>query len=255
MIWADQGSSTPSTLRALTGVDFTSWTQSGSTPNTQYTFQAAATNGILQTTRTAPFSQFTLAAPPRPDLNVACDQTTGSTPSYPTVTFNNPAGFGPGIDGENPHRVTKFLYVWDTKTTHTFTSNELQWNQGALKFEPSTAASYFLHLQSINEMDFTGATYDFGPFNIIPLMGTPTNFTIDAVQTNWIKYSWSDNSAAETGFKMWGDPGPTSPLTLRDTTPANYTAWTWGNLTPNTQYSLQISSCLSACCSSVLTLQ
>ena len=70
----------------------------------------------------------------------------------------------------------------------------------------------------------------------------PTNPAGLPLGTGSIRWSWSDNSDNETGFKVWADPGAGIPATLRTTTLSNVTSWTMSGLAVNTPCSLQVAA-------------
>jgi len=70
----------------------------------------------------------------------------------------------------------------------------------------------------------------------------PTSPGADSITTTAIRWTWSDQSNNETGFKVWADPGGAAPTTLRATTAANATSWTMSALQPNTQYAFQVAA-------------
>ena len=89
-IWADAGSGTPTTLRTTTGAGVTSFAYDSLTPNSQHSFQTAATGSGGDSAPTAPFSAWTLAAvPPAPTVaasgSYACNITVNGG-SNPTTT-------------------------------------------------------------------------------------------------------------------------------------------------------------------------
>ena len=65
---------------------------------------------------------------------------------------------------------------------------------------------------------------------------TPTATGMTATQIVW---GWRDRSSDESGFKVWTDPGTSSPSTLRTTTAANIISWKQTGLAVNTLYSFQ----------------
>ncbi len=75
-----------------------------------------------------------------------------------------------------------------------------------------------------------------------PLPTAPTNPGTTAIGADTIAWTWQDNSADETGFKVYDDPGAGPPATLRTTTAADATSWAHGGLTPNTQYAFQVAA-------------
>lgn len=63
-VWADSGTAAPTTLRKITAAGITAWQQTGLNPNTQYSFQVAATNYGGDSSKTANYTTWTLAAVP-----------------------------------------------------------------------------------------------------------------------------------------------------------------------------------------------
>lgn len=62
-IWADPWTAAPTTLRTISEANLNDWTMSGLNSNTPYTFQVAATNQNGDSSRTAPFTTWTLIQP------------------------------------------------------------------------------------------------------------------------------------------------------------------------------------------------
>ena len=174
-IWADPGMTTPTTLRASTAEDDASWIYGGLTPNTQYAFQAAATNAAGDSLRTSIHTTFTLAAAPAVGGNVLPSSPVGvGQPLGTTFSFSNPVGFGSGTHGGGAFAVSAFRYAWDDKPTHAFSGDEALWNAGSLAWTPTEAGRSYLHLQAINAAGAaTPQTLDLGPFNV----GLPATFT------------------------------------------------------------------------------
>lgn len=63
-VWDGPGAGAPATLRTVTAANATMWAHTGLPPNSQHTFQVAATNVIGDSGKTAPLSAWTLAAAP-----------------------------------------------------------------------------------------------------------------------------------------------------------------------------------------------
>ena len=90
-VWADEGALNPTTLRTTTDANATSWTMTGLSPNTDYTFQVAATNYVGDSDRSSSYTAWTLAATPvAPALsnvqNGSIDVTIGSGDGNPAGT-------------------------------------------------------------------------------------------------------------------------------------------------------------------------
>lgn len=58
-LWADQGTGAPQTLKTTTAAGVTSWTQTGLTPNTPYTFQVSAVRGGTESARSDALTTWT----------------------------------------------------------------------------------------------------------------------------------------------------------------------------------------------------
>jgi hypothetical protein len=81
-------------------------------------------------------------------------------------------------------------------------------------------------------------------FRFPPPPAAPSNPSATDIATDAITWTWQDNSADETGFKVFCDIGSSTPTTYRVTTPANTTSWTQAGLIPNTQYTARIAATL-----------
>ena len=68
----------------------------------------------------------------------------------------------------------------------------------------------------------------------------PGNPGSTSIGTDTITWTWQDNSSSETGFKVYDDPGSSSPTTLQTTTPADTEQWQHNGLNVNTQYTFQV---------------
>lgn len=62
------------------------------------------------------------------------------------------------------------------------------------------------------------------------------------VGTDWITWTWEDTVSAETGFRVWSDPGVARPETLRTTTAPDVFSWTQTGLSPNTAHTFQVAA-------------
>jgi hypothetical protein len=87
----------------------------------------------------------------------------------------------------------------------------------------------------------TGSTCGAVP-KMLWIPADPENPGATAIGTNTITWTWNDNSANETGFKVWADLGSNTPTTLRTTTAANVTSWQQDGLSPNMQYTVQVAA-------------
>jgi PKD domain-containing protein/VCBS repeat protein len=181
-VYADPGASTPTTLRTTTAANVESWPYTDLTANVLYAFQVAAANGVGDSTRTSLITAHSLANTPVHGYSILCDCSVFVWyPMGTTFRFSNPAGFSSSTHGGSMHMISLFRYVWDAIDTHTFSGSEAEWNSGALVISPTSAGSYYLHLQSLNaDTAANPATLDYGPFVIDE--SAPT-FTPTSTQT------------------------------------------------------------------------
>lgn len=70
----------------------------------------------------------------------------------------------------------------------------------------------------------------------------PANPSTTTITSTSIAWSWQDQSADETNFKVWTDPGAVTPSTLSTITPANTSSWTQTGLAVNALYSFQVAA-------------
>ena len=75
-VWSDPGAAAPTTLRVTVGAYMTMWPQGGLFPNTQHTFQVAATGAGGDSAKTPPLTAWTRATTPLPPV---VGNPTGST--------------------------------------------------------------------------------------------------------------------------------------------------------------------------------
>jgi hypothetical protein len=195
-VYADQGACSPTTLRATTAANATYWDYSGLTANCQYCFQVAATNGSLDSSKTVCTSKYTLAGPPAEGSNVTCDKSKNVWyPAGTTFTFTNPAGFG--MCGQ--YKVSKFRWVMNTSSTHTWTGSEAEWASGSLVQTPAQTGTYYLHLQSFNAENVANSTtLDLGPYRLDANPPSTPGITDDGAMqtgTSQLHASWTSGDA------------------------------------------------------------
>lgn len=75
---------------------------------------------------------------------------------------------------------------------------------------------------------------------VAPGPTAPSNPGATNIATNLIRWTWSDDSSTETGFKVYADAGSAAPTTLRTTTAAGATGWDYSGLSANTLYAFQV---------------
>lgn len=95
-----------------------SWTKSGLTANTQYSFQAKTKNGdAVETSLSSATTKYTLT----PAASITPGRSTSTWYTTPGFTFTNAAGWGAG-------GVQYYRYAWDQSATHSFTGSESTWS-------------------------------------------------------------------------------------------------------------------------------
>ncbi|MGB9625562.1 MAG: dockerin type I domain-containing protein, partial [Phycisphaerae bacterium] len=63
-------------------------------------------------------------------------------------------GFGAGT-------LQYYRYAWDRVATHAWTGTEPQWSSGTLVTTPTSAGTWYLHVQGFNGEDVANGTYDY----------------------------------------------------------------------------------------------
>jgi N-acetyl-anhydromuramyl-L-alanine amidase AmpD len=153
--------------------------ESGLTPNTSYTRFAKAFNGTLDSLPSANVTKWTLSVAPTTS-NVTCDKPTG-TSSNDTFKFTAAGGFGEGT-------LAKYLYVWNTSPTHTWTGDETAWSSGDLILKAPAQGNYYLHVRGYNGENVANGELHLGPygfFNEPPTNPTSVSETNGSQSTVW----------------------------------------------------------------------
>lgn len=133
------------------GRSATSWTESGLTPNTQYTRKVRAWNGTLSGLYSTTAQASTLSVPPAagsvvPDASTVC--------AGEPVTWTAVNGFGAG-------KVQYYKYAWDQSPTHTFGGSEANWSSDTITTTPTVAGTWYLHVQGYNALNVANGSYHY----------------------------------------------------------------------------------------------
>jgi len=143
-------------------------TDTGLTPNTQYTYDIAARDNTNQTrgawNNTTDYvgavSRYTLASAPTVGVNIATTAVSGGTytpASWPG--FTNPQGFG--ING----KVSSFKYKWSTNPSDEIVEGEgTAWSSGAMTTPPGSDGTYYLYVRSYNAENVGYGSTRLGPY-------------------------------------------------------------------------------------------
>lgn len=169
-VYAGAGATAPVDLTCTTAADATWWDHTGLTANTQYAFQAAATNAYGDSAKTPNLAAYTLARAPAygtsGDATESCDRgETAFLASGAAVKFTATNGFGDG-----PDRVGRFGYLWDTSSGDPADwTGEQFWTIGELTKNAGASGSYYLHIRSYNNDAnplVNGAVLNLGPYAV-----------------------------------------------------------------------------------------
>ncbi|MCX7014053.1 MAG: hypothetical protein NTW86_16110, partial [Candidatus Sumerlaeota bacterium] len=76
----------------------------------------------------------------------------------------------------------------------------------------------------------------------VTLPAAPTNPGAINITVSQIRWTWTDNSSNETGFKVYTGAGATAPATVTQTTGADAVYWDHSGLSANTQYAMQVAA-------------
>lgn len=133
----------------------TTWSKTGLTPNTEYSFQAKARNGdAVETSLTSTLLAYTLATPP----DVTSTRSISTWYATPAFAFTNVAGFGSG-------GVEYYRYAWNEQSTHIFSGSETVWSGGTLSLDATQDGSWYLHVDAYDQTDNnSGGSATYGPY-------------------------------------------------------------------------------------------
>jgi hypothetical protein len=128
------------------------WTSSGLAANTQYSFVARARNGEAVETADSPAAtKWTLSV--APGAGSVTPSNTSPCPNDPVV-WTAAGGFGAGM-------VEYYRWTWDQSPTHTWTGSETQWSSGTIPTWPTSAGTWYLHVQGYNGEGVANGAYDY----------------------------------------------------------------------------------------------
>jgi N-acetylmuramoyl-L-alanine amidase len=142
----------------------TSFTDTGLTANTQYSYDIAARDNSSQsrgawnnaTAYGGTTTRWTLSTAPS-IANVTCDRPVNVQQPTAGFTFTAVGGFGAGT-------LDHYLYAWDKNTAHTFTGSESSWNSGTLPLTATSGGDWYLHVEGVNGEAAANGTLDLGPY-------------------------------------------------------------------------------------------
>lgn len=213
--WTDVSDETGYRVKDLAGINLSgdlpantvSWTESGLTPNTQYTRRIYSFNSYGESPGSAGQSRYTLAkAGESTDGtgatgNVYCTTAVKNVwyPKYKAFTFSNPAGFGTG----GTWKASSFEYKWNKSAAEPWTAAGAAWTGGTISLTGNQGdGDYYLHVRALNGdgVPNNSDTLDYGPFKCDATEPTAVTVTDEGSYTpslNTLKASWT--AAVETG--------------------------------------------------------
>jgi autotransporter-associated beta strand protein len=143
------------TISAWSGAS-TTVTDTGLSPNTQYTYTLEARDNTGESRGTWHNATGQQGSTAKYTLSVA--------PTSSTVTSeqSNPAGINwTAVGGFGAGTVHHYSYVFDQSATHTFTGSEATWSSGTLMTVPTAGGTWYLHVRGFNGDSVANGTYDY----------------------------------------------------------------------------------------------
>lgn len=219
----------------------TSFSNTGLTPNTQYTFDIAARDNTSQsrgtwanaTSYVNSTSVYTLS--PAPVANSVTPDT--ATPCQgANVVWTNNLGWGAG-------GVQYFRYAWDKNPTHAWTDTETQWSSGALTLAPTSSGAWYLHVKSYNAENAANGAFSYsveaiGAFSIGTITGGGGS-ACGSIDPGLMTYS-GGSGGGTLSYQWYSKLGTSSP-TISDTLIAGATGASYdppAGLTNTTTYNV-----------------
>lgn len=143
----------------------TSWTETGLSPNTQYSRKTRSWNGTLNSLYSNLTSAYTLS--PAPGAGSVAPDVTPGCPGQ-NVNWTAVGGFGAG-------HIQYYLYTFDQSPTHTFTGTESTWSSGTLTTNPSVIGTWYLHVKGYNADNIANGQFDY----VLPVPDTDGDTVAD----------------------------------------------------------------------------
>jgi hypothetical protein len=192
--------------KGTTGMNTTSITESGLSPNTQYTRHVHGYNGTLDSAPSLNASCYTLSVPPT-GSNVTCDRSPSTWYGTPDFVFTAVGGFGPG-------RVQYYRYAWEQSDTHTWTGSEPQWGSGDLPMMATSSGSWYLHVKGYNGDGVANGVLALGPYRYDGTPPSTPSVSDDGkytASTSELHAAWTGADDPESGVARHWYANGTSP--------------------------------------------
>ncbi len=218
------------TLVSSLAANTTTFTDTGLSSNTQYTYKISAWNSAAEVMSSASSGTTLVVAP--------------STPG--SVTFSNITTAGLTIHWADNATNESGYHVYRSTDGTNFTdianlaANSTSFSDTGL----SSATTYYYKIAAWNSAGETSATA-VSQQTAVAAPNAPSLLTVNNASTSSLQLSWTDNSSNESGFKVYRSTDGTN-FTLVTSLAANVTTFTDTGLASNTQYTYKISAWNSA---------
>ncbi|GLU51483.1 fibronectin type III domain-containing protein [Dyadobacter frigoris] len=203
--------------------DFTTFTDNGVSPSTQYCYRIKArTSG-----KDSGYS------------NVACATTQQTAPAAPSAliarsldpTFQIQLNWIDGSNNETGFEIERSTDNVNFVKIATTAANISQYVNSGLAAE----TRYYYKVRAVNAVGSSGYTNVADAITNPDPPTVPVNLTATAASENQINLNWADNSNNETGFELERSQDGTNFSKIADAA-ANTTSYSSSGLSPNTQY-------------------
>jgi len=208
------------TYLTTVGKDVTTFTDSGLSPKTSYTYQVKATNSVGDSAAISVTATTKDTVPAAPTNLRAIDVTSDSV----TLTWS-----------DNSHNESGFKIYKNGTSIATVGAGTTSYKVTGLS--PNT--SYNFEIRAYNDVgSSSGSTVLVTTKDVIPTK--PSNLSAKALSATSIKLTWNDNSSNETGFRIYRDDN------LIYVTGPNVESYIDTGLSPNRSYTYKVRAANSA---------
>jgi hypothetical protein len=206
---------------ATVGANVRAFTDSGLAESTKYYYRVRAYNALVNSTYSSEKNATTLS-----NLPLAPSGLTASVVSSSKISL---------AWSDNSNNETGFIISRKTGSggtyadIHTTSENITTWSDTAVV----DGTQYYYKVRATNS---AGDSPNSNEVNGIALLAAPTAFAATAISSSQISLSWTDNSAAETGFKIERSPVDNLHFTQVATVGTNVSTFTDSGLAESTKY-------------------
>jgi len=206
---------------ATVGANVGAFTDSGLAEGTKYYYRVRAYNTLVNSGYTSEKNATTLS-----NLPLAPSGLTASVVSSSKITL---------AWTDNSNNETGFIISRKTGSGGTYADIHTT-NENITTWSDTTVVDGTQYYYKVRATNSAGDSPNSNEVNGIALLAAPTAFTATAISSSQISLSWTDNSAAETGFKIERSPVDDLHFTQVATVGANVGAFTDSGLTESTKY-------------------